>query len=49
MVHEWNGRHLEILSLPQGIENSRQFLILRTGSLQKTIVGAPVIYTGGFQ
>ena len=28
-LHEWNG-HLEILGLPQGIENSRQFLLLRT-------------------
>ena len=38
--HEWNG-HLEILSLPQGIENSRQFLLLRTDILQKTAVGWP--------
>ena len=29
IVHEWNGP-LEILSLPQGIENSNQFLLLRT-------------------
>ena len=28
-LRKWNG-HLEILSLPQGIENSRQFLLLRT-------------------
>ena len=33
--------HLEIFSLPQGIENSRQFLLLRTDSLQKTVVGCP--------
>ena len=31
--------HLEIFSLPQGIENSRQFLLLRTDSFQKTVVG----------
>ena len=28
-VHKWNG-YLEIFRLPQGIENSRQFLLLRT-------------------
>ena len=28
-VHEWNG-HLEILGSPQVIENSRQYLLLRT-------------------
>ena len=28
-VHEWNN-HLEIFRLPQAIENSRQFLLLRT-------------------
>ena len=33
--------HREIFSLPQGIENSRQFLLLRTDSLQKTVVGCP--------
>ena len=39
--HEWNG-HLEIRSLPQGIENSTQFLLLRTDKLKKTAVaGAP--------
>ena len=38
--HEWNG-HLEILSLPQGKENSKQFLLLRTDILQKTVVGCP--------
>ena len=31
-VHEWNGRQ-EIFSLPQAIENSRQFLVLRTDIL----------------
>ena len=29
IVHQWNG-HLEIFSLPQVIENSTQFLLLRT-------------------
>ena len=33
--------HLEILSLPQGIENSRQFLLLRTDILQKTVLECP--------
>ena len=33
--------HLEILSHPQGIENSRQFLLLRTDILQKAVVGCP--------
>ena len=28
-LHEWNG-HPEILSLPKGIDNSKQFLLLRT-------------------
>ena len=36
-VHEWHG-HLEILSLPQGIETSRQFVLLRTDILQKTVL-----------
>ena len=40
IVHEWNG-HLEIFSLPQAIENSRQFLLLRTDILQKTVLGCP--------
>ena len=35
--------HLEILSLPQGIENSRQFLLLRTDISQKTVVECPCI------
>ena len=35
------GGHLEILSLPQGIENSRQFLLLRTDILQNIVVGCP--------
>ena len=39
-MHEWNG-HLEILSFPQGIENCRQFVLLRTYILQKTVVGCP--------
>ena len=36
--HEWNG-HLDIFSLPQAIEKSRQFLLLRTDILQKTVFG----------
>ena len=40
IVHEWNG-HLEIFSLPQAIENSRQFLPLRTDISEKTVVGCP--------
>ena len=30
IVHEWNGRYLEIVSRPQATENSRQCLLLRT-------------------
>ena len=37
---EWNG-HLEIFSRPQAEENSRQHLLLRVDSLQKTVVGCP--------
>ena len=37
-MQEWD-RHLEIFSLPQVIENSRQYLLLRTDILQKTVVG----------
>ena len=33
---------LEIFSLPQAIENSRQFLLLRTDILQKTVIGCPL-------
>ena len=40
LMHEWKG-HQEILSLPQAIENSRQFVLLRTDILQKTVVGCP--------
>ena len=40
MVGEWNG-HLGILSPPQGIENSRQFLLLLTDILQKTVDRCP--------
>ena len=39
-VHERNG-HLENFSLPQAIENSRQFLLLRTDISQKTVIGFP--------
>jgi len=42
-LYRWNG-HLEILSRPQVIENSRQHLRLRTDSLHKTIVGCPRIF-----
>ena len=38
MSHEWNC-HLEIFSRPQVIENSRQYLLLRTDILQETVVG----------
>ena len=31
--------HLEIFSLPQAIENSRQFSLPRKDILQKTVVG----------
>ena len=40
IVHEWNG-HLETCSLPEAIENSRKFLLLRTDILQKQSLGAP--------
>ena len=40
-LHKWNG-HLEILSLPQGIENSRQFLLLRTDISQKRVRWVPM-------
>ena len=42
IVHEWltNGNgHLAIFSLSQAIENFREFLLLRTDILQKTVVG----------
>ena len=39
-VHEWND-HVEIISSPQVIENSGQYLLLRTDILQKTVVGCP--------
>ena len=37
IVPEWNT-HLEIFSRIQSIENSRQYLLLRTDILQKTVV-----------
>ena len=40
IVHKWNG-HLEIFNLPQAIENVRQFVLLRTDILQKTVAGYP--------
>ena len=33
--------HLEIFSLPQAIENSREYFLLRTDIIQKTVVGCP--------
>ena len=36
--------HLKTFSLPQAIENSRQFLFLRTDILQKTVVGYPLVF-----
>ena len=38
IVHEWSGR-LETFGRPQIIENSRQYLFLRTDILQKTVAG----------
>ena len=38
MSHEWNC-HLEIFSRPQVIENSKQYLLLRTDILQETVLG----------
>ena len=40
IVHEWSS-HLKVFSLPQVIENFRQYLLLRTDILQKTVVGCP--------
>ena len=40
IVHERN-RHQEIFSRAQVTENSRQYLLLRTDILQKTVVGCP--------
>ena len=40
IVHEWNG-HLEVFSRPQVLANPRQYLLLRTDILQKTVVGCP--------
>ena len=37
---EWNG-HLEIFSRPLVKEKSRQYVLLRTGILQKTVFGCP--------
>ena len=41
-ISEWNG-HLEIFSLHQVIENSKQFLVLRADILLKTVVGVPLL------
>ena len=40
--HEWNG-HLEIFSHPQAIENSRQYLLLRTDIYRKQSLGDSVL------
>ena len=39
-MREWNG-YLEIFSRPQVIENSREYFLLRTDILHKTVVGCP--------
>ena len=41
IIHEWNG-HLDVFSRPQVIENSRQYLLLRSDILKKTVVGFPL-------
>ena len=41
-VREWKG-HLEIFSLLQVIENSRQYLLLRTDILQKNSRWVPLL------
>ena len=40
IAQRWKG-HREIFSPPQVIENSTQYLLLRTDILQKTVVGCP--------
>ena len=46
-VREWDGHveSLEMFSLPQVLENSRQYLPLRTDILQTTVVGCPCVLT----
>ena len=44
IVSEWNA-HLEVISRIQAIENCRQYLLLRTDILQKTVVGCLCIRT----
>ena len=39
--YDWNS-NLEIFSRPQVIENCKQYLLLRTDILQKTVVGCPI-------
>ena len=43
IVHEWNG-HLEIFSLPQGIENSSHFCLSEQILQRKQSLGAPNKY-----
>ena len=40
LVHEWNV-HLEMFSRPQAKENFRQYLLLRTDIIQKTVLRRP--------
>ena len=42
IIYEWNG-HLEICSRPQAIDNSRQYLLLRTDVLQNNR-WVPLVY-----
>ena len=39
-MHEWNSPQ-DIFSCPQTKDNSRQYLLLQTDILQKTVVGCP--------
>ena len=40
IVHEWNG-HLQIFSLPEAIENSKQFYFSEQIFHRKQSLGAP--------
>ena len=40
-MNAWDGRHLEIFSHLQVIENFRLHVLLRTDIFQKTVVGCP--------
>ena len=41
---KWMERSPEMFGPPTAIENSRQFLLLRTDILQKTVIGCPCYY-----